>query len=818
MEESDSSDNENDPLVKHRRQRERLAREEAFYRFVNNLSNDDYKLMRDNNLLGAIGEKTEEELQRSLQRIKESTQMPGFYPDYFMPPIEPRMFNPLGGRPHHTGSVRDQFTSSFRQPVNMTEREQRVNQSYTATNQNNLNTSNVQERMDSNLRIHRRAANSQADSIFSRPSRTEVSATETATENLRIQMRAASTRADSVFSGPSRSEVSATQTSAENLRIQRQASSTQANSVFSRPSTSEVSTTEASTDIRSTIIQEREINRSTIVRKIRPRPELGSSSRSRREILWGGRNPETIERQTSSQSNSTFPGPSSSEVKAAVSSTNAPSPSGQKRERSRSPDSQGVRARNEDSSSPNSPSQIRRKVRNTGNTYRRRANSKSEATSVSLSTSEVTATETLMDTPPSRIQRRTRNRSPIHWRVRPRIENRSPAENTSFENIRVNEIEMPSRIQQHEAQIEQPNIAELCIKQLFAGLTATNDLTVQTDSNTGISVEPCVTRPRNQTPDSNLEVSFNPEREHSPRYNLANRSPLTTQTTNNTVSLESNEVNSPIHSNTEQSHESACITTTVSTQSKMHLNNATLVITQRTLCQITVEFDQAHNLTNNDSETDSNSENNNNNTDSEHEDTQRDESDVFCYNDCEHHNSSVIQNTQSEWGYESDESETYDSNQNPSWDSENSESSLIASYNSNNESSDNNFEESENSTDQSSPSNSPLENREENRPLTPTSDDFDIWPVEDQLEANEESPPSGGLSKRQIDMITVRNFNKSDVSNSCTICIEEFREGNKIRILPCCHTYHVHCIDAWLADNATCPICRRRINTDEREL
>ncbi|KAL0176884.1 hypothetical protein M9458_029214, partial [Cirrhinus mrigala] len=38
--------------IQRRRQLDRLDREEAFYQFVNNLSEEDYRLMRDNNLLG----------------------------------------------------------------------------------------------------------------------------------------------------------------------------------------------------------------------------------------------------------------------------------------------------------------------------------------------------------------------------------------------------------------------------------------------------------------------------------------------------------------------------------------------------------------------------------------------------------------------------------------------------------------------------------------------------------------------------------------------------------------------------------------------
>lgn len=39
-----------------RRQAERLRREEAYYHFINELSEDEYRLMRDSNLLGTPGE------------------------------------------------------------------------------------------------------------------------------------------------------------------------------------------------------------------------------------------------------------------------------------------------------------------------------------------------------------------------------------------------------------------------------------------------------------------------------------------------------------------------------------------------------------------------------------------------------------------------------------------------------------------------------------------------------------------------------------------------------------------------------------------
>lgn len=72
MENSGFNDEEDESAALRRSQMNRLVREEDFYQFVNNLSEEDYKLMRDNNLLGIPGETTLEELLRKLQRIKDN--------------------------------------------------------------------------------------------------------------------------------------------------------------------------------------------------------------------------------------------------------------------------------------------------------------------------------------------------------------------------------------------------------------------------------------------------------------------------------------------------------------------------------------------------------------------------------------------------------------------------------------------------------------------------------------------------------------------------------------------------------------------------
>jgi len=48
----------------------------------------------------------------------------------------------------------------------------------------------------------------------------------------------------------------------------------------------------------------------------------------------------------------------------------------------------------------------------------------------------------------------------------------------------------------------------------------------------------------------------------------------------------------------------------------------------------------------------------------------------------------------------------------------------------------------------------------------------------------------------------------------CIICMEDFREGDEQRTLPCFHRFHAACVDPWLHRHCTCPICKHRIDCD----
>ncbi|XP_034103977.1 E3 ubiquitin-protein ligase goliath [Drosophila albomicans] len=45
-------------------------------------------------------------------------------------------------------------------------------------------------------------------------------------------------------------------------------------------------------------------------------------------------------------------------------------------------------------------------------------------------------------------------------------------------------------------------------------------------------------------------------------------------------------------------------------------------------------------------------------------------------------------------------------------------------------------------------------------------------------------------------------------SDCCAICIESYKPADIIRILPCKHEFHKTCIDPWLIEHRTCPMCK----------
>lgn len=71
----------------------------------------------------------------------------------------------------------------------------------------------------------------------------------------------------------------------------------------------------------------------------------------------------------------------------------------------------------------------------------------------------------------------------------------------------------------------------------------------------------------------------------------------------------------------------------------------------------------------------------------------------------------------------------------------------------------------------------------------------------------------GGVKKRALRSIPVEVYgNTAGEEEVCAICLGEFADGEKVRVLPRCrHGFHVRCVDAWLLSRGSCPTCRQAV-------
>ena len=68
---------------------------------------------------------------------------------------------------------------------------------------------------------------------------------------------------------------------------------------------------------------------------------------------------------------------------------------------------------------------------------------------------------------------------------------------------------------------------------------------------------------------------------------------------------------------------------------------------------------------------------------------------------------------------------------------------------------------------------------------------------------------SKGLTKEKIDKLPREKFFKNKFSDDkCIICQYEFKNSEKLIVLPCKHCFHPDCIEEWLKNQKVCPYCK----------
>ncbi|KAJ4969806.1 hypothetical protein NE237_002905 [Protea cynaroides] len=76
---------------------------------------------------------------------------------------------------------------------------------------------------------------------------------------------------------------------------------------------------------------------------------------------------------------------------------------------------------------------------------------------------------------------------------------------------------------------------------------------------------------------------------------------------------------------------------------------------------------------------------------------------------------------------------------------------------------------------------------------------------------------SSTAEKKQDSCEADENFKASDNELTCNVCLEQVNDGELIRSLPCLHQFHAICIDPWLRQQGTCPVCKFKAGSGWQE-
>ena len=83
---------------------------------------------------------------------------------------------------------------------------------------------------------------------------------------------------------------------------------------------------------------------------------------------------------------------------------------------------------------------------------------------------------------------------------------------------------------------------------------------------------------------------------------------------------------------------------------------------------------------------------------------------------------------------------------------------------------------------------------------------------------NDMNNMNNGVAQNILDILQVSKLN--DVSHleedkkQCSICLEEYRNGDEVVYLPCLHIFHKDCIYTWLRNHDDCPICKFKLTLE----
>lgn len=71
------------------------------------------------------------------------------------------------------------------------------------------------------------------------------------------------------------------------------------------------------------------------------------------------------------------------------------------------------------------------------------------------------------------------------------------------------------------------------------------------------------------------------------------------------------------------------------------------------------------------------------------------------------------------------------------------------------------------------------------------------WQIRQRQRRQQELAPYDMVSRLQLKKFSHEKV-KENEREECVICLEDYQEGEDLRVLPCQHDFHAACVDAWL--------------------
>jgi len=89
--------------------------------------------------------------------------------------------------------------------------------------------------------------------------------------------------------------------------------------------------------------------------------------------------------------------------------------------------------------------------------------------------------------------------------------------------------------------------------------------------------------------------------------------------------------------------------------------------------------------------------------------------------------------------------------------------------------------------------------------------------LQDAIRRSFDDSYSGSFSVPPVDEAVLQAVTKTsqhqscDATGQCSVCLMDFEHGDSLRTMQCCHSFHMVCVDQWLAQSGSCPVCKTTV-------